>query len=246
MVQSNASLAIEGPPCRETTGPRSVAELLTGSDLPTDLRWPWTHVGRSETRQGWKIHLSCTPPGWTRLVDHIANVWRDEQFHFKIISSVDLLIQLNEGDFGLTQIGKCATVYPRDSGQFVRLANRFRSITDVVGPLVPEDVWLGGVVFARYGGFNPVVRRDILGQIELLIDREDGTLTRDSYDRDAVEKRFLEDFAGTTIVEQLHQKRAIPAGMLADRYLIVDVYRESGKGGCCRRSTWPPNQTRGQ
>lgn len=195
-----------------------------------EARWPWVHVGRSTRQAGWKIHLSCTPLGLARLAGHLARTWRRRPFAFKLIASIDLAMLLDEGAFGDSQIGKCATVYPRDDHEFASLVAIFCRIDDVTGPVVPDDVRLGEIVHARHGGFNPVIRRDTLGQMERLVADGDGTLRPDHYDRALTLERFDTSFAGTPLGARLRPVERIPRGVLDGRYLIVDVLRDAGKG----------------
>ena len=144
--------------------------------------------------------------------------------------SSDAAAILNEGGFGESQIGKCATIYPADDQQFSILVEALSRIEDVPGPKVPDDVWLGGFVFARYGGFNPIIQRDALGQIGRYITGRDGSLVADTYDSSLAASRFLHDFDGAPIARLRRQHARLPAGILAGRYLIIDVLRDSGKG----------------
>jgi len=204
--------------------------VLAGLGLTSEFRWPWVSVGRSSRQQGWKIHISCTPLQLPRLIGYLAEHHRREGFPFKVISSIDSAMLLNEGSLGDTQIGKCATVYPADDEQFIRLVECFRCISDLQGPKVPDDVWLGGVVFARYGGFNPIIKRDTLGQIGRFIE-EDGSVILDAYDRKRTLERFHLQFGASRIGSLIQQHSRLPEGIIHGRYLIVDNLRDSGKGG---------------
>ena len=204
--------------------------LLTAGGLSAQPRWPWVHVGQSQRRQGWKLHLSCTPLQFPRLIDHLARIWHRSPFTFKVIGTVEAAMLLNEGAFGDSQVGKCATVYPENDEQFASLAEAFRAIDDVAGPLVPDDVWLGGVVFARFGGFNPLIRRDVLGQQKRLITDEHGSLVSDNYNLGLTVARFEARFANHPIGTHLRPHRRVPEGVVHERYFIIDVLRDSSKG----------------
>jgi hypothetical protein len=137
--------------------------LLQTHGLEAEPHWPWVSVGRSTREAGWKIHLSCEPRSLTVLIAHIVPVCARNKIPFKVAISSSAVSILNEGGFGDSQIGKCATVYPADDAEFYKLVNAFALISDVEGPKVPDDVWLGGIVNVRFGGFNPIIRRDALG-----------------------------------------------------------------------------------
>lgn len=205
-------------------------DFLAALGLQAEERWPWAHVGTSERREGWKIHLTCTPLQLSRLVEHVVRVRLQAPFDFKTIASVDLAMLLNEGAFGDTQIGKCVTIYPDDDESFVMLVNAFRAIDDITGPVVRDDIRLGRVVFARFGAINPITRRDILGQFQTLICDERNELVVDRYDRTLTEARFSARFSRDPIFEYVQPPDALPTGIVNGRYLIVDVLRETAKG----------------
>ncbi len=223
-------MAVEEPATDSGAASENARQLLVALGLTVEERWPWVSVGASRRQQGWKIHLSCAPLQLPVLINRLATIWRRMPFAFKIIGTVELAMLLNEGAFGDTQIGKCATVYPEDDEQFSMLVETFRAISDIVGPMVPDDVWLGGIVFARFGGFNPVIRRNILGQLEQLITDENGSVVPDQYSRDLTTARFEMRFAGHQVAAYHRPYQSVPKGIVNGRYLIVDVLRESGKG----------------
>lgn len=207
-----------------------VLECISEHKLAGEQHWPWVSVGHTTRQQGWKIHISCVPLQLPRLISHLAGQHRREAFPFKVIASVDAAMLLNEGSLGDSQIGKCATLYPEDDEQFVRLVERLQSIDDLNGPKVPDDVWLGGVIFARYGGFNPVIRRDLLGQIGRFVAEEDGSIVADRYDRALTLKRFQSKFQDSRIGSLLCLNPPMLEGLVNGRYLVIDVLRNSCKG----------------
>jgi serine/threonine protein kinase len=147
-----------------------------------DLRGPWAGHGRSDRRQGWKLHLSSTPVQAPELLSRVLPLFRDWGSSFKAAKDETTLFFLNEGRLGPTQIGKFMTLYPPDDDAARAQALALIERTDGLdGPAVPTDLHLGGVVYARYGGFNPDVRRDRFGQISLEIEDADGTSRADSY-----------------------------------------------------------------
>ncbi|HEV2746087.1 MAG TPA: lanthionine synthetase LanC family protein [Allosphingosinicella sp.] len=208
----------------------NTGSMLARLGLAAEWRRPWASVGFSDRRQGWKLHLSCSPLRLRELAQHLAEAHRDEPFAFKTVESVDTAMLLNEGALGATQVGKCATLYPKDDAQFVRLADRFARLGDLGGPVVPSDVRIGAAAYARYGGFNPIVRRDVLGQMRRFIDGPDGTLVDDHYDRKTTIARFVREFGGTPVARLARAEPPPAAGVIGGRYLVVGTLRESPKG----------------
>jgi serine/threonine protein kinase len=99
---------------------------------------------------------------------------------FKVAKDAWTLSQLNEGDLGATQVGKFMTLYPRSDEEAIELADELTARTKGFhGPVVVSDLRLGDITYTRYGGFNPIVTRDRLGQMFLSIYAPDGTLRVD-------------------------------------------------------------------
>ena len=219
-----------GAPLPDPDISTDAAALLAARGLAGEPRWPWVSVGRTQRQQGWKIHLSCVPIHLARLIIHVVRQHRRAHFPFKVIMSAEAAAILNEGSFGESQIGKCATIYPEDDGQFADLVAAFAGIEDVDGPRVPDDIWLGGIVHARFGGFNPVIRRDALGQIGRFISLPDGSLAPDRYDPELTHDRFIRDFGRSPIAARLRRCERLPRGLMNGRYLPAGVLRDSSKG----------------
>lgn len=187
-------------------------------------------VGASSRREGWKIHLSSSPLALDELAARIVAVRKRERFPFKMIESLSAAMLLNEGGYGATQVGKCATLYPDDDAQFARLVELLAEIPDLGGPAVPSDARLGAALFVRHGGINPIIERDPLGQMRRLILGEDGAPVDDDYDRDATERRLHRDFAGDSLLRRFLPRAPLPARLSGGRYVVIDTLRTAPKG----------------
>ncbi len=89
---------------------------------------------------------------------------------------------LNEGNFGITQVGKCVTIYPESDTDSRKICNQLLDLTKGFhGPRINTDLRIGDVVYARYGGFTPVVKRNRLGETRRFIYNNDGGLVPDNY-----------------------------------------------------------------
>jgi serine/threonine protein kinase len=153
---------------------------LQFSKLPVAVKGPWVMVGQDTRRQGWKLHLSCTPDRSRELLERIAPLLDARHTPFKFAKTLTVLENINAGQFGHTQVGKFVTVYPR-ADEIDEMARALIDLThDVEGPVVSSDFFLGGSVYARHGAISPVLQRDRLGGLHKLIDGPDG-LQEDVY-----------------------------------------------------------------
>jgi serine/threonine protein kinase len=158
------------------------ANVIRRHGLSVRRSHPWAIVGETTLTQGWKLHISSVQTDAPELLQAILPTLRASAVPFKVIWDERLLGQLNEGGLGATQIGKFATIYPPSAaaarllaGKLVQLTRRFR------GPIVVTDLKLGDVVYARYGGFRPIVVRDRLGGYAPHLRDRRGRLQRDEY-----------------------------------------------------------------
>lgn len=187
-------------------------------------------VGASPRREGWKIHLSSSPLALGELAGWIVNAQERERFPFKMIESLSAAMLLNEGGYGATQVGKCATLYPDDDAQFARLVELLAAVPDLGGPVIPSDARLGAALYARHGGINPLIERDALGQMRRLISGEDGAPIDDEYDRGATEEKLRRDFAGHPLLRRFRPRAPLPARLGGGRYVVIDTLRTAPKG----------------
>jgi hypothetical protein len=139
-------------------------------------------VGRTGRINGWKLHVSTIPSNAHRLLAVVVPILKAAVIPFKIARNVSMLQALSEGSFGATQVGKFATIYPPDDSSCRALADTLIAVTmEFVGPRIISDLYLGSVIYARYGSFNPVSQRDRLGQYEARIQLPNGEMVPDRY-----------------------------------------------------------------
>jgi len=212
--------------------------LVQGLGLSPVIRGPWAFVGKTTAVQGWKLHLSSIPLDAKQLLAVVAPLLDRWGCPFKFAKDLDILAQLNEGGLGTTQVGKFVTVYPEPTHDILELTSQLINATNGFrGPVVRTDLRLGDVVYARYGGFNPLVRRDRIGNISLLVKCPDGSLRPDSYSApfilpDGIENPFegLPKRLSSTldIVDVPSDSR--PHKLFGPGYLILDVLKAHAKG----------------
>lgn len=210
------------------------AEIVSSRfGLAPSLQWPWAFFQRADESRvsGWKLHLSAVPVGVEALLAAVVPLLRERRVAFKTACDEEALSFLNAGQGGATQVGKFATIYPRDDAECRSLAEALIQVTrDMEGPAIISDMHLGGAVYARYGAFNPILTRDRLGRIQRNVKFADGTIALDRYlvpfaPRPAMANPF-EDLQGAP-------SRAAPAELgplLAGRYLLLDNLSPRPKG----------------
>lgn len=204
---------------------------LRGRGMAADFRWPWVHVGHTERRSGWKLHVTGLPTTLDQVVEWLVAQCTPASTPFKVAASPDVVALLDEGGLGESQVGKVATVYPHDDQDLARLVRDLRDQAGLVGPHVRDDVWLGGPAYVRYGTFAGHVRRDVLGQLVTSVDDLDGRLVPDAYDPDLTLERFHRCFDGRELGRWRQEKPRPPQGVVGGRYLVVDALRTTAVGG---------------
>lgn len=217
------------------------ARRLEFFDLKPQLRGPWAIVGKTDRIQGWKLHISTIPGEVISLLNCVVPcLLRHEVTSFKIARDALTLGYLNEGELGRTQVGKFMTIYPKDDETLLSLTLELAQLTKGMhGPRIISDMRLGDVLYTRYGGFNPIVQRDRLGLIRLMIYAPDKTLRLDDYQvpfqhPEGVESPFKEwklQLTQNTLADPIHKVDGKSTKLFGPGYLILDVIRDQPKGG---------------
>ncbi len=107
--------------------------------------------------QGWKLHVSATPVSAPAVLAACLPVLLEAGIPFKVVSGQRRLLELNNGGYGESQVGKFITVYPPDDDHAVALAERLHSRTaGMRGPQVRSDLTFRpkSLVHYRYGAFQ--------------------------------------------------------------------------------------------
>ncbi|HEY3052146.1 MAG TPA: lanthionine synthetase LanC family protein [Thermoanaerobaculia bacterium] len=200
------------------------------------LRGPWAVAGRPARREGWKLHVSATPSTARGVVATVLSVL-DRRVSFKVLRDSHRLGQMNEGTYGISQVGKFITIYPESDDDAASIAERIAAATKgCEGPVVITDIRLGDVTYARFGGFNPVVHRDRFGYQIPVVTLPDGTTRPDHYDLPSrhthipdglrrLAERYGRQFPATA--------SEVPSGktyLLGPGYLLTEVLKVNAKG----------------
>jgi hypothetical protein len=188
--------------------------------------------------QGWKLYVSATPLSAVEVLEAALDVLLADGARFKVLNSIKLLSALNNGWFGISQIGKFITVYPSDDSHAVRLAVGLDRVTRRHrGPRIPTDRALrpDSLVHYRYGS---MIRRDESkmgsGEADGSYDMLDpaGRLTND------VRLNFYlpPDPSITDPFEAAGVRVSPPprGPLLNGRYFVCDALSQSPRGGVFR------------
>lgn len=212
--------------------PSPYHDALAGEGVDAVRAEPWLSVGSTARRQGWKLHLSSVPTQAVALLRTVAPVLRAAGVAWKCAATPTVLMLLNEGSFGVSQVGKFVTIYPGSDAEADALAERLGPLTKgFEGPEILTDLSLGGIVYARYGAFSPERSRDRMGQLHTFIRDADGAAVQDTY-----------EIPFAMPPGQRHPFRRVPAPrpgpvgprLLAGRYLATDVLQAHAKGSVFR------------
>ena len=118
-------------------------------------------------RSGWKLHLSSVPAEMPALIDWALPVLQSFGIPFKILRTQEHLEEMNEGYYGLMQVGKAVTIYPPDEASAVAVAEAMRTaLRGLAGPRIPSDsrYCAEAPVYFRYGPFDGRFVIDAMGQ----------------------------------------------------------------------------------
>ncbi|KMP77365.1 hypothetical protein TU62_04665 [Bacillus cereus] len=214
---------------------KSYLSILENFNLKPNLRYPWASIGYTNQVQGWKLHLSTIETEAMSLLQLVIPFLRDSKVNFKIAQNEKFLGLLNEGAFGSKQVGKFMTIYPHSDSEAKQLAEGLVKITSGFhGPIIPTDLRLGDIVYTRYGGINPIITRDRLGQTFQSIYAPDGTLRIDSYDvpfkSPADIPNPFEEILSRSGTSPLQIESYDSSELLGPGYLVLEVIKADSKG----------------
>ena len=211
----------------------SLLDVLHVHGLQAVRRQPWLVVKNTTRTQGWKIHLTAVPVEAIALLEVVIPILKQADVAFKLAESQTALIRLNDGSFGATQIGKFITIYPETDDIACALTLQILAATEGFnGPQITSDLWLGGIVYARFGAFNPILHRNRLGQLERKIVSDDGVLINDSYATPSRKSKsplmqLVKDYSAAASL-------TTTKGLFGPGYLLTDVLQAHAKGSVFR------------
>jgi len=123
--------------------------------IPSSYYW---QVGKITRTQGWILHLSAINSQVWELLETVIPLLKNNNAAFKIVRDQLALSHLLDGGLGYIHLGKIVSIYPETDEKANNLAQLLIQFTNrFSGPTIPTDRHLGGVVYTRYGSFNPVL-----------------------------------------------------------------------------------------
>lgn len=139
-----------------------IVELIQTNKLNNYLNDGWLYLKSSDyefPKYGWKIHLSLSSSesDIQILFNCIIPCLINRKLTFKIPEKITSIDGLNNGEMGLTQIGKVVTIYPSSDEDLKMIYNDFvhlKLATD--GPYVKYDIVddQNPFISFRYGAFQ--------------------------------------------------------------------------------------------
>ena len=189
-----------------------------------DGQWRYSRrVRRDDPVQGWKLHISATIVSASEVFAAAEPILRKHEILFKVPDRLELLVSLNSGLSGFSQVGKFLTIYPRSTSEAVHLAGELhRATRGFAGPRIPFDAPYrrNSLVHYRYGAFRHLDKSSA-GVIHgpLL------TTYRDSRAPGSAVPKWLPDPFNRA------SKRHRSAGPLSTDYFVYKAKTQRGKGG---------------
>ncbi|GGD08952.1 lanthionine synthetase LanC family protein [Hyunsoonleella pacifica] len=202
--------------------------ILEKHHIDFEEKQPWLICGKTNLVQGWKLHVSTTPNKIHQLFTIICPYLKQNKIAFKIIANKQLCIQLNDGDLGVTQIGKTMTIYPENETVAKQIITYIKQRTDFkfTGPKISTDIRLGSILYTRYGGYNPIIEYDRFGRKKLMIYDPYNNLIEDNYTSHLDLKYYK--FPFNEFKYEIPQEER--SKLLFNQYLILDVLKSHPKG----------------
>jgi len=194
----------------------------------SDYYW---QVGEIELTQGWIVHLSVIRIQVVELLRLVVPLLVGLQFPFKIVRDSDTVKLLLTGSLGYINLGKIIKIYPTNADKATEIVKLLISFTGGFrGPKIPTDRRIAGIVYVRYGSFNPVLRKGPNGDIIKYIYAPNGDLMPDPYAVPfAIPKDVPWPFGGIAERECSKAKK-----LLNSRYYPLEVIKADAKGDVIR------------
>lgn len=224
---SNLEYSPQPTPETRSNSISDYATILRSFDIHYKSAGYYYQVGEASSTQGWIIHLSAIASQIKYLLQTVIPFLRNKEIAFKIASSEAVSEDILNGNLGLRQIGKVVSIYPQNALFAVRIAKELISLTQIFkGPAIPTDICLGGIVYTRYGSFNPIIKLDPNGVERKYIYDEDCHLMEDLHSVPFIlPNRVTWPFGELTTYKAPRQ-----ISLLNHIYKITDILKQDPKG----------------
>ena len=143
----------------------------------------YLRVGEPKKVQGWILHLSVIKTQVQKLMEIVLPMLVEEKISFRIVKDYRSVKDSLDGLLGYHLLGKIITIYCETDSSLVSFAKMLIEATkEFKGPAIPTDAHLGNIVYARYGGINPVLQADSTGCFGRYIYNAKGELEMETYE----------------------------------------------------------------
>ena len=118
--------------------------------------------------QGWKLHISANLSSAEEILRISVPILAASRCWFKLAAEPQVLLRLNQGGGGASQVGKFLTIYPADDETAVTLAHLIHAKTEhLKGPRIPSDkpLFSDSIVSYRYGAFAGQLMQMSTGEV---------------------------------------------------------------------------------
>ncbi|GAA0557878.1 class III lanthionine synthetase LanKC N-terminal domain-containing protein [Chitinophaga japonensis] len=157
------------------------AALLDSYGLSWKASGHYLQVGEITQVQGWILHISVVRMQAPDLFEVLIPVLQAADIPFKIPVDKNTCDGLLGGACGYNNLAKVVCIYPDCDSKALRIAMDLILLTKPFkGPEIPTDIHLGGQVYTRYGGFNPVWKPGEDGNMHKFIYDQQGRLVEDT------------------------------------------------------------------
>jgi serine/threonine protein kinase len=142
----------------------------------------YLQVGEINITQGWILHISVAFYQINDLLTAIIPYLIEQKIPFKIVRDITTANLLLQGNLGSINLGKLVSIYPSNDYLALNLSESLITLTkEYHGPEILTDYHLGGSVYARYGSYNPILKKESNGSITKYIYNSQGKLIPDPY-----------------------------------------------------------------
>jgi Protein kinase domain len=191
----------------------------------SDGNWSYSRSAcGDDPAQGWKLHVSATILSAAEIFSRAEPILRRNDALFKVPCRLELLRSLNSGLSDFSQIGKFLTVYPRSTGEALKLASELHRATHgLPGPRIPFDAQYRtkSLVHYRHGAFGRSA-----DATPGFVRAPGGKRYRDKRAPGQAVPRWLED-----PFQKSRAKSSKWRGLISRRLLVFKAKAQRGKGG---------------
>ncbi len=200
--------------------------LLQQMGIVSQIQGCYLKVGDINVTQGWILHVSIVPYQAWNLFRILIPFLVREKVAFKIPGTRDNIISINNGELGMSKLGKVVSVYPKDDDIAYNIAKQIIEITSSFkGPQIVTDIHLGGLVYARYGSFEVLLGRNCYGGVDRYMYNRKGDLIPDTY---SIPFKMPLDVAFP--FKELSKGVYLNNHFLNNRYKIFELIKNDAKG----------------